>query len=467
MPTERLSSLDASFLGVETPTAHMHLGWAALFDPPEEAPRPGFERLRDHIGRRLTRAPRCRQKVRSLPFGVNAPVWVDDADFDISDHVYEAGARRLSDVVDECFSEPLPRDRPLWQLQVATRLDDGRIGIVGKAHHCMVDGIAAVELASLLLDPSPEAEDPAPTDWQPARPPSDARLLTEGARDFVRTELGLASLAARALSSPRRIRGATESARRAAGALLDAVRPAPSVPALNEPISPARHLGVFGRPLEDMLRIRQAFGVKLNDVVLAASASGVRRLLRDRGEDPVCVKTMVPVNVRGDEEEGDLGNRISFMFLDLPCDEPDPVRRLRDIHLATSRLKEAREAEGAETVIRSLDFAPSPVQRLVGRLVSSPRAFNLVVSNIPGPRPPMYMRGCRLFEAYPVVPIADGHALSIGFTTVQDRACFGLYADPRSLRDVDDLAHEVDAAIDELLEQSDDPALVPALVGAG
>ena len=467
MPTERLSSLDASFLSVETPTAHMHVGWAALFDPPEAGPAPGFDALREHIGLRMTRAPLCRRKLRPVPFGVNSPVWVDDPDFDVADHVTEARSPRLPEIVEGCFSEPLPRDRPLWQLRVAPRLEDGRIAVVGKAHHCMVDGIAAVELASLLLDPSPDADDPAPDDWTPAPAPGGARLLFDGALDLMRTELSLARLVPKAVGSLLRLRDTAEGAGRTAGALADALRPAQPVASLNEPISPARRLGMFGRPIEDLLQIRRAFGVTLNDVVLAASAGGVRRLLRRHGEDPISLKTMVPVNVREDDERGDFGNRISFMFLDLPCDEPDPVRRLRDVHLATSERKEAHEAEGAETVIRSLDFAPSPVRRLVGRLLTSPRAFNLVVSNIPGPRPPMYMRGCRLVEAYPVVPIADRHALSVGFTSVRDRACFGLYADRRSLRDVDELAREVDASIDELLERSANPAPAPALVAAG
>jgi diacylglycerol O-acyltransferase len=160
---------------------------------------------------------------------------------------------------------------------------------------------------------------------------------------------------------------------------------------------------------------------------------------------------MVPVNVRG-EKAGELGNRISFMFVDLPCDEPDPVRRVREIHAATSERKRAGEPQGASDVVRSLGFAPSPLRGLISRLVASPRAFNMTISNIPGPREPLYMRGCPLVEAYPVVPIADQHALSIGITTVGDSAFFGLYADPEALPYVDDLAGQLDDAIDELLE---------------
>ena len=462
MPAQRLSALDASFLSVETSTAHMHVGWAAVFEPPEARRAPSFPELRDHIARRLMRAPRCRQLVREVPLDLGPPVWIDDPDFDVSRHVVDAGSERLQAVIDECFSEPLPHDRPLWQMRIAPRLDDGRIGIVGKAHHCMVDGIAAVELAMLLLDPAPDAPDPQPEQWSPSPAPGSIRLVRDAVLDLARADISLATLPVRALRSPRRALNAIGLARRAAGALVDAARPAQPVPDLNESISPARHLGVTGRSIGDLLEIKRAFGVTLNDVVLAASAGGVRRLLRRHGEDPICLKAMVPVNVRGDAESEELGNRISFMFVDLPCDEPDPVRRLHDVHAATSQRKDAGEAEGAEAVIRSISFAPSRVQRLVGRIMSSPRTFNLVVSNIPGPRQPLYMRGCLLVDAYPVVPIADGHSLSIGFTSLRDRACFGLYADPRSLPDVDTLASEIDASIDELLGCAADPAPTPA-----
>ena len=271
---------------------------------------------------------------------------------------------RLAEVVEECMSKPLPRNRPLWQVWIADRLDDGRIGVVGKAHHCMVDGIAAVELGSLLLDPDPVAPPPEPDAWAPGAAPQRTRSCS-----------GAGSPTWRAASStwrrfpparPARRGQALElasRARRAAAALLDAARPARPTPQLNPPISPLRQLGLLARPIDDLTRIKRAFGVKLNDVLLAASAGGVRAFLKKRGESPIRLKTMVPVNVRGSGEADQLGNRISFMFVDLPCDEPDPVRRLREIHAATSDRKRAGKPEGADDVVRSLGFVPSPVQR--------------------------------------------------------------------------------------------------------
>ncbi|MGH2950665.1 MAG: wax ester/triacylglycerol synthase domain-containing protein, partial [Solirubrobacterales bacterium] len=183
MSPSRLSPLDASFLEVESPTAHMHVGWAAVLDPPEDGPPPSFEQLRDHIAGRLPRAPRYRQMLRGVPLGLNAPVWVDDPEFDLDRHVVRAESGHLGEIVDAVMSEPLPRDRPLWQMCLAPWLDDGRVALVGKAHHCMVDGIAAVQLGSMLLDPTPKPAAPVPDRWRPQPAPGRLELLARGAAD--------------------------------------------------------------------------------------------------------------------------------------------------------------------------------------------------------------------------------------------------------------------------------------------
>jgi diacylglycerol O-acyltransferase len=450
MSTSRLSALDASFLAVESANAHMHVGWVAVFDPPPDRPGPTFADCRDHIAARLSRAPRFRQMLEGTPFGLGAPTWVDDPSFDVNRHVVRSHAHQLTGAVDWFLSKPLSRDRPLWQISVADQLDDGRLGIIGKAHHCMVDGIAAVEIATLLVDPDPDPAPPEPDGWVARERPGRPALIADAITDAARRQLELAQIPVRAARTPARAMKTAERAKRAAGALIDAARPARGS-SFNRPISSLRHLGRLPRPLDDLLRIKRGFDVKLNDVVLAVCAGGVREFLREHGESAIRLKSMVPVNVRGSDAD-ELGNRISFMFIDLPCDEPDPVRRLREIHVATSARKRAREPEGADDVMRSLEFAPSLLQRLASRLVASPRTFNLTVSNIPGPREPLYMLGCPLAEAYPVVPIADRHALSIGVTTVGEGAYFGLYADPELLPEGDWLASAIDHSIDGLLE---------------
>jgi diacylglycerol O-acyltransferase len=449
--TGRLSALDDSFLAVENASAHMHVGWAAAFRRPEGGKAPRFNELRDHIASRLSRAPRYRQRIASVPFGLNAPIWVDDERFDVNRHVLHSSATRLRDLADSCMSTQLRRDRPLWQMCIADRLEDGRIGVVGKAHHCMVDGIAAVELGSLLLDPTSDAP-PAESDhWLPGSAPGAVRRLLGGVIDLVKEEASLAKLPLRIARSPGRIGELIEPVRRARDALAESLRSSEPREPMNQPITGARHLAWFGRPLEDLKRIGRPMGASVNDVLLAASAGGMRSFMRSHDRDPVPLKTMVPVNVR-EGETAELGNRISFVFVDLPCDEHDPIRRLQHVRLEMTERKEAGIPEGGDEVMAALKYLPRPAQHAISRTIASPKTFNLTVSNIPGLREPMYMLGCELEAAYPVVPIADKHAVSIGMTTVRDRACFGLYAASEMFPDSDELAGAMDGSIDELLE---------------
>jgi diacylglycerol O-acyltransferase len=431
--TARLSALDATFL------------------PPADGTMPTFDELRDHIASRLCRAPRYRQRLAGVPLGLNAPEWVDAENFDIADHVLHSTSHDVRELADMAFSVPLNRQRPLWELWIADELADGRIGVVGKAHHCLVDGIAAVELAGLLLDPSPNPAAPDPESWSPRRAPGPLPRMAGGVRDRVAGQAGMLTGPAKAVRRPKKLLGFADDARRAASALAESLDPAPPAPLLNEPISPLRRLALLSRPLEDLKVIKRSFGTTLNDAVLAVCAGGVRDIMVARGAEPERLKTMVPVNVRGDDAAADLGNRISFIFIDLPCDEPDPVRRLLAINRVTTQRKLMGEPQGADTVLKLAAYSPHWVQHAMTRLVASPRTFNLVVSNIPGPRQPMYMRGCRLAEAYPIVPLAERHAVSIGVTTIADRMYFGLYADRKALPDVGLLAGDVDEAIDELL----------------
>ena len=453
----RLSPLDAAFLEVESPTAHMHVGWVALFRPPDGSAAPKFRDLRRRIESRVPFAPRYRQKLAWVPLGLHDPEWIDDPSFDIGNHVRHSVARDIGRLVEHVYSTPLERDRPLWEVWIADRLADGRIGVVGKAHHCMVDGIAAVELASLFCDLTPDTPPVQPPDpWEPEPEPDKSELLARAIEDRVLDELRLLKVPAAVIKSPRRILSLAGDATRAGRALLHALTPSTPHSVLNEPSSPLRTLATVSRPLDDLRRVKRRFGTTINDVVLAVAAGGVRSYLHARGEDPTRLKAMVPVSVR-DGAASDLGNRISFVYVGLPCDEPSPLRRLDDVRLGMSKHKESGEHLGAEAALDAVSFAPHPVQHAVSHAVASARAYNLTVSNIPGPRQPMWMAGCPLDEVYPVVPLADRHAISIGFTTVAERGFFGIYADRKTVPDANVLAHEVERALDELLLSAERP----------
>jgi WS/DGAT/MGAT family acyltransferase len=449
---ERLSPLDASFLEVETPTAHMHVGWVALFRPPEDGERPTFSRMRQFIEARLPRVPRYRQKLAFVPFGIHDPVWVDDPQFDISRHVLHSTESDIDRLLELVLSTPLDRQRPLWEVWITDRLEDGRIGLVGKAHHCMVDGIAAVELASLFLDTAADATLGLPERWQPASTPGRVTLFAEAVRDRLDEELDFVRLPARVARSPRKLLDLAGDAGKAARSLRHSVTTGAPPSVFNEPISPLRRLGKVRRPVSDLLRIKERHRMTLNDVVLAVSTGGVRRFLQQHGEPTIALKAMIPVNVRGNGSVSDLGNEVSFVFIELPCDEPDPLRRLEDIHAVMSDRKDTGEPRGSQAVLHALGYAPHALQHAVTHAVASPRSFNLVVSNIPGPREPVYMLDCPLEEVYPIVPLADLHSVAIGFTTVADQAYFGVYVDRKSISDAHLLARDIDASIDELLE---------------
>jgi diacylglycerol O-acyltransferase / wax synthase len=448
MTGTRLSALDASFLAVETPTAHMHVGWVAVFSAPVDGRLPGFSELRDHIEQRLARAPRYRQKLASVPLGLHAPQWVDDVDFSVDRHVYRASGP-LSCLVDEVMSMPLRRDRPLWEIWICEDAGDEQMALVGKMHHCMVDGLAAVELSSLLLDPTPEPVACETGGWAAAPPPDARGLLLGAVRDRMGEQLELLRWPLRAATSPSCVAAELAGAvPRVARALAHSLRPAPQS-LLNTPLSPSRRLAWAQRPLDDLRKVKRAHGTTVNDVLLAAVAGGVRKFLTGQGEEPVPLKAMVPVSVRDDRDL--LGNHVSFVFADLPCEEPDPVRRLGRVHATMTQRKRDGEPEGADLAFKAAAYTPGVVQHAISRAFASPRTFNLVVSNIPGPSQQMYMRGCPLQAAYPVVPLADSHALSVGMTSVCDRVCLGIYADREAIPQAGRLARDVDEAITELV----------------
>jgi diacylglycerol O-acyltransferase / wax synthase len=449
----RLSALDASFLEAESPTAHMHVGWVALFRPPADGPVPDFGAIRRLIQARLHRAPRYRQRLAPVPLGLHDPIWVDDTEFDIRHHVRRSGARHIEKLVDRVYSAQLDRRRPLWELWIADGLEDGRMGVVGKVHHCMVDGIAAVELASLFLDASPRPEPVECDDWNPAPPPGGVDLVARAIRDRAIEELQLLRLPVRIASSPRYVGSLARQTTRVARSFRHSLAPLAPRSSLNEAISPARTLAMARRPLVHLKEIKKRFGASVNDVVLAAATGGVRRFQQRRGEDCHCLKAMVPVNVRGEGRAGDLGNRISFVFLELPCDEPDPVRRLKQIRATMSDRKRTGEPLGAQAMLDALVFAPRRAQHAITQVVSSPRTFNLTVSNIPGPSVPMWMAGRALEEVYPVVPLAERHGIAIGFTTLVDQGFFGVYADPETVPDANLLARDIEHSVDELRRQ--------------
>ena len=449
----RLSSLDGSFLRLETPNAHMHVAWSGLFEPPAGLPRPTVEALRAKVGTRLARVPRFRQRLAFPPLRLAEPSWVDDLAFDVADHVTAltggdepVPAEQFRRLTDATLSEPLDRARPLWHLYLAPRLADGRTGVVFKMHHALVDGKSAVELALLLFDLTPDAQPEPEDEWRPVPPPNAARRALEAfasnAAEPLRAARGMARMAGRPGEG-----GIGGTLKRAALAFeQDLLRSAPTS-YLNSDIGPQRVLVRHSARMEDIVRAKQRAGATVNDVCLAAVAGALRELALLRRERPHPLKAMVPVSVRAEEQSGDLGNRITFAFIELPIEISSRSGRLARVQEATAAFKTSGRPAGTGAVLGALGLLPDPLKNQAARMASSARVFNLTVSNIPGPRMPAYMLGAELSEAYPVVPLAEQHALSIGMFSYRDSMFFGLYADPGALPEVESLPDFLDAEV--------------------
>ena len=302
----------------------------------------------------------------------------------------------------------------------------------------------------LLLDIGRVAETDPPDDWSPAPNPSPLELVggavshhLDQALDLLRAPLGWAREPGRLLEIPAR-------ARRVALASAHTLLPQAPPSRLNGPMAAARHLACHARPLDDLKLIKQRFGTTVNDVLLSASAGALRGLLEHRAEPLRDVKAMVPVSI--EDPDARWGNGIAFLFLVLPCEETDPVWRLREIHVAMRQRKRAREPEGSGAVLDALGYAPRKLRRVFSRVLASSQVSNLTISNIPGPQVPLYLMGCEVKRAYPIVPLTDGHGISIGMTTVSDQACFGIYAQAELADDAELIARGIEQAIDELLE---------------
>jgi diacylglycerol O-acyltransferase len=456
---ERLSAIDGSFLRVESPSAHMHVAWTATFRVPVGEPHPTLTRLRRHIAGRLARVPRFRCRLAWPPRGMGEPFWVEDPEFDVANHVLPLGTlglelddRRFEMLCDSVLSAPLDRRRPLWEIRLAPRFGDGRCGIVAKIHHALVDGASAVEVAQLLFDVEPRTVADLPVPWEAPPAPGVTRLAARavalGAEESLRAARGAARMAGEPRAAASRIAGTLRRAALVAGE--DVLRPAPAS-ALNARIGPRRTLVRHAVDLDAVRQVKRAAGATVNDVCLALAAGALRELARARGEEPRPLKAMVPVNVRGVEEADALGNRISFAFVGLPLDLSSGRARLARIRHSTGAFKRDGRPEGAHTVLSALGMLPDPLRGLAARAVASPRLFNLTISNVPGPDFPLYMLGAELVEAHPVVPIAQGHALSIGIFGYHGRLHFGFYADPHAFPEVEELPAAFDSALQELL----------------
>jgi diacylglycerol O-acyltransferase len=458
---DRLSSLDVSFLYMEQSTTAMHVGGVAIFSSPEDRPF-DYEGLVRLIEERIGLVPRFRQKVKWVPGKLANPVWVDDPDFDVSFHVRRSALPRpgtedqLRDLVGRLMSRQLDRSRPLWEMYLVEGLADGRTAVVTKTHHAMVDGIAAMDIGSVILDLSPTPRETSLEDWTPAPEPSGVSLIAGALTDLATKPTEVLSTLRSSLADVKVLGGRTMAMM---GGLLSAAKvvgtSAPMSP-LNVPIREQRRFGMARTELDDYKRIRKAHGGTVNDVVLAVVAGALRTWMLTRGE-PVTpattLRAMVPVSVRPSQQRGETGNKVASYFCDLPIGEPNAIMRLHQISYSMREVKESQQSVGAEAIVAMAGFAPPTLHSLGARAGSSlsRRLFNLVVTNVPGPQIPLYAAGARMLEIYPVVPLAKNQAVCVGVTSYDGGVYYGLNADRDAMPDLDVLAQCLEESLAELV----------------
>ncbi len=454
---DRLTAVDASFLAQEGESAHMHVGAVLIF----EGPPPDYQDFCTQIRSRLHMVPRYRQKLAFPPLETGRPLWVDDASFNLEYHVRHTALpapgseEQLRALAARVHSQQLDRSKPLWETWLVQGLERNRFALISKTHHALVDGVAGVDLATVLFDaePVPKAAPHEGEPWSPSPEPSAAQLAARGVMGLVRTPFGLTAKALSAATRPAQTLEAAREAIEGVGEVAWAgLNPAPETP-LNVPIGPHRRFAFVRQELADYKRVKDALGGTVNDVVLAVVAGALRHWLRSRGvrTEGIELRALVPVSIRGEDERHQFGNRIAAMRGPLPVYVEDPVARLAVVRAGMDGLKDSKQAVGAEVLAGVQSFAPPTVLAQASRINFSTRLFNLIVTNVPGPQIPLYLLGRELQDLFPIAFLPRDHALAVAIMSYHGGMDFGLLGDYDALSDLDEVASLLETALGELV----------------
>lgn len=461
---DRMSAMDAGFYLAESEKTPLHMGSVAVFD----GPAPSYGDLVRLLLGKLPQVPRYRQRVQEVPLYLGRPVWADDQHFQILYHVRHTALPKpgtpdqLRNLAGRVLGHRLDLSKPLWELWLVEGLEQNRWAIINKIHHAMVDGVGGTDLMQLVFDLDPHAEHPDPQPWMPAAASPTLSIVAHGVADSIARPLRqLAALpadSAHALSAPRELlrRGGV-----LAGALVTLGRQVatPVASSLNGPIGPHRRWSWSDTTIEDVGRVRKAFGGTMNDVVLTAITGGFRDLLEARGEltPRLVVRSLVPVSVRQKSERGTLNNQVSAVFVDLPVGEPSPLARLESLRRQMDSQKRLLGVYDAHALLGAGDLiAPALLAIGVRALLRRTQPWSqAVTTNVPGPRVPLYLLGRRMTSLYPYVPLGAGVQISIGIFSYVGKITFGINADFDAVPDVDVLARGIGHGLDELLDLVD------------
>jgi diacylglycerol O-acyltransferase / wax synthase len=455
----RLGPEDNSFLVYDTETTPMNIGAVSVFEGDI-----ALDRFVENIESKIHLIPRYQQLVVPAPFGIGRPTWEFDPSFDVSRHVCELLVEppgtldQLFAAASRIHERRLDRERPLWEIYLVRGMEGGNTGMISKVHHCMVDGIGGISLLMIILDPSPDGQrsttrareyDPPPIPDAISRF-SDAFFdaLSEGLDTVANAEQRLLDMGTGAGGDWLRMMGA--SLRTALPYFLFPARKTP----FNRPFSGKRAITGLAAQMSEVNRIREVTGGTINDVALTVLGGAVARYLEGHGEDVSdrIVRIFTPVNVRHDNEEGTLGNKVSMLLVEVPAGEKDPVARLKVIQERTAQLKRDHVSDGVGTLSSALFAMPAPVSKALVDLGALPldRMGNMVCTNVPGPRFPLYSIGHQMMSMYPIVPIAWEMGIGCAIASYNGALYLGLNADEGAAPDAHLLRDHLVASYVEL-----------------
>lgn len=460
-PVQRLSGFDAGFLYMETPTLHMHTLKISVLDPSGVPGGYTFERFKEVLGERLHLLPPFRRRIVEVPLGLHHPVWIEDPAFDLDYHVRRVvapapgGLKELSAVCSDIASRQLDRAHPLWEISVVEGLEGGNIGFVAKIHHSAADGIAAAAMLSSVLDTEPTDEPPPRPErpWRPDRVPGQWELLLGALAAILANIVALPDLLKRTVQGFKRVR----AHRRQATVQPPLPLTAPKL-SFNRSLTPHRSFVMTSMPLDDFKQVKSAFGVTVNDVFLGVCAGALRRYLERTGQLPTkALVAGVPVSTRGDDSADYIANSVSNMFTALHVETEEPEERLRAISAVTKEAKAVHNALGAEMLMDWSELTPprpfAGWMKLYSRFNLADRhrpPINLVVSNVPGPREPLFIAGARILDIFSMGPILESIGLNITVWSYLDEMNVGIVSCPELMGDLWDFVDDMHDALAEL-----------------
>lgn len=453
---EHLTPTDASMLAIEDPDHGSHIQIIYVF----EGPAPTFEEFRETVEQRLLGAPRFRQRAARVPFNLGRPAWVDDERFDLDYHLRRTalpapgGEEELRALSNRLLQQPLDLRRALWEMWLVEGLEDNRFAVIHRVHHCMVDGVATQDISGMMFSPTPHEDRPPVGELVPVGSPSRTSLLRSGLADLAGHSRVLVTDFVRASLKPSTLMTGVLQAARTLGTLTGVVGAVP-LTIINRPGGPRRRTDWVRVPMDDLKATKNAYRTTINNVVLAASAGALRRYFQRQGEPLVDgMRAMVPVSVRLDAEKGALGNQVSAIYPVLPIGEADPAQRLAEIAAEVERLR-GGQGVAMERLMNLGGFAPPTIMDQVQRLLLiNPGAHNLVISNVPGPSTPFYLRGRRMVEVLACGSTMPRHGLNLVMISYNGTLFIAVSSDPDVIPDAAGFATDLKESFLELLEAS-------------